>query len=226
MLVILVLITPFFGLKYVQGMNAKADVSALLPMNLTVVGASGAQIELNQTGIAGLQSYSGYGGFKNVLGNIKDWGNYTGVPLTVLCNLVGGMTANNTLTVTGSDGYNMTFTYGQVNNGDFVTYNNVTGQQVPNNQSLTPILAYEYDGANLTSDEGGPLRLAIVGPEGLCTNSTLWVKWVVNMEIVQNDVPEFPSLLVFPLLLVATFVAAFSLKTRRRDQVCSLDSKN
>jgi len=195
-------------------------------MSLTIVGANGTQVLLNQTSIATLQPYSGYGGFKNVLGNIKSWGYYTGVSLVTLCNLVGGIANNNTLRVTGSDGYGMNFTHGQVNDGDFVTYNNVTGQPVPHNQSLTPILAYQYDGANLSSDEGGPLRLVIVGPEGLCTNSTLWVKWVVNMEIVQNDVPEFPSLLIFPLLLVATFVAALILRTWRQDWVHSLDSKN
>jgi hypothetical protein len=204
--------------KPVDGQPALlVPLGANLPsMNLTIVALNGTQLRLNSANIGNLPSHSGYGGFINILGNIKMWGYYTGVSLTVLCNLVGGITANDNLTVIASDNYTIRFTYAQVN-GSFVTYNNVTGKQVPHYQPLTPILAYWYDGANLTSDEGGPLRLVIVGPEGLCTNSTLWVKWVVNMEIVRNDVPEFPSLLIFPLLLVVTLVAAFVLKTRRQD---------
>jgi hypothetical protein len=155
----------------------------LPPMNLTLVALNGTQLKLNAVDIGNLPSYSGYGGFKNVLGNIKMWGYYTGVPLAVVCNLVGGMTANDSLTVIAADNYTITLTYAQFN-GDFVAYNNVTGKQVPNNQSLTPILAYQYNDTNLTSDEGGPLRLAIVGPEGLVTDSTYWVKWVTQIEIM------------------------------------------
>jgi len=34
----------------------------------------------------------------------------------------------------------------------------------------------------------GPLRAAIVGPEGLVTNSTYWVKYAVKMEIIAGSV--------------------------------------
>jgi hypothetical protein len=159
-----------------------------------------------------------------VLGNIKDWGKYTGVSLAVLCSLVGGINANDSLQVKASDNYTITLAYAQVN-GDFVTYDNVTGQPVAHNQPLTPILAYMLNGANLASDVG-PLRLAIVGPEGLCTNSTLWVKWVVSMGVMEKDVPEFPSLMVFPLLLLITLMAALSLKAQRQNRTRSRDSES
>ena len=161
-----------------------APLSVNLPaLNLTLIASNGTQLRLNQVSIGNLPSFSGYGGFKNVLGNIKMWGYYSGVSLAVLCNLIGGMAANDSLTVTAADNYTITLTYAQFD-GNFVAYNNVTGQQVPNNQSLTPIVAYQYDGANLTSDDGGPLRLAIVGPEGLVTDSSYWVKWVTKIEIM------------------------------------------
>lgn len=93
-------------------------------------------------------------------------------------------------------------------NGNFTTFDTLTGQQVPHNQSLTPILAYYVDGANLSSDEG-PLRLAIVGPERLATESTYWVKFVVKMEILSAPA-EFPwSLLIIPVVIfVAIIVGA------------------
>jgi hypothetical protein len=68
-----------------------------------------------------------------------------------------------------------------------VTYDPATGEEVQHNESLTPILAYYKNDANLTYDDGGPLRLAIVGPEGLATNSTYWVKWVVRLQILRYD---------------------------------------
>jgi hypothetical protein len=170
------------GSPAVSGLN-------LPPMNLTLVALNGTQLKLDEADIGNLPSYSGYGGFKNVLGNIKMWGTYTGVSLAVLCNLVGGIATNNSLRVTAADNYTITLTYAQFE-GDFVTYNNVTGQQVPHNQSLTPILAYQFNGANLTSDEGGPLRLAIVGLEGLVTDSIYWVKFITKMEII----PASPTL--------------------------------
>lgn len=155
----------------------------LPPMNLTLVALNGTQLELNETDIGKLPSYESYGGFKNQLGNINGLGNYTGVSLTTLCNLVGGITANNSLRITATDGYIMNFSYGQVN-GDFITFDNKAGQQVPHNQPLTPILAHYFNDANVTD---GPLRLAIVGPEGLVTQSIYWIKWVVKMEVRYVD---------------------------------------
>jgi hypothetical protein len=74
-------------------------------------------------------------------------------------------------------------------NGEFATYDPVTGNPVQHNQSLTPILAYFFNDANLTtgSSGDGPLRLAIVGPEGLATSSSYWVKRVVKLEIRYRD---------------------------------------
>jgi hypothetical protein len=175
--------TAWQSYRIVMGQPAALLSLNLPPMNLTLVALNGTQLELNETDIGKLPYYESYGGFKNQLGNIKGLGNYTGVPLTTLCSLVGGITANNSLRITATDGYMMTFSYGQVN-GDFITFDNKTGQQVPHNQPLTPILAYYFNDENVTD---GPLRLAIVGPEGLVTQSIYWVKWVVKMEVRYID---------------------------------------
>ena len=155
--------------------------ASLPPISLTLVGLDSTQIVLNETDIGSLPSLESYGGLKNQLGNIKDLGNYTGVPLSTLCNLVGGINATDSLRITATDSYTITLSYGQVVNGAFITYDNSSGQQVVHNQSLTPILAYYYDDMNVSD---GPLKLAIVGPEGLLTDGTLWVKWVVKLEVL------------------------------------------
>jgi hypothetical protein len=164
--------------------NVQIDVN-LQPISLTVVALDGTQLLLNETNISVLPALRAVGAFKNSLGIIKGLGNYTGPSLNTFLNLVGGMNSNNALRVTASDGYNRTLSYQEVN-GEFATYDVKTGQPVQHNQSLTPILAYHFNDANLSSSDG-PLRLAIVGPEGLATTSTYWVKQVVKLEIRYRD---------------------------------------
>jgi hypothetical protein len=185
-----------------QYLTVQASVN-LPPMTLTVTSSNGQSVVLHEGDIGTLPSYTAWGGYKNKLGVLKGRGPYTGVPINALCNLVGGIQKGQTLRVTGSDGYNITFTYGQVN-GDFVTYNNVTGVQVTHNQSLTTILAYYFNGQNLTSN--GPLRFAIVGPEGLCTTSAYWVSYVIKLEILGTPSVGGYS---FPTTSTATLLTCF-----------------
>jgi hypothetical protein len=159
----------------------------LPPMTLTVVGSDGNQVILNETDIGNLESYRAYGGYKNSLGILKGLGNYTGVPINTFCNMVGGIQSGYCVRIVASDSYSKDMSYEELN-GNLVTFDNVTGKVVLHNQTLTPILAYYYNDLNLSSSDG-PLRVAIVGPEGLCTNSTFWVKQVVRLELYPNLQP-------------------------------------
>jgi hypothetical protein len=206
-----------FGLMSLQFVYfARADVSFVeLPvMSVTVVGVNGTQVVLNETDVAGLPFYRGYGGYKNQLGILKGLGNYSGVSLNILCNLVGVLTNASVVRVMAADNYSMTFTYAEVN-GEFVTYDNVTGEEIPRGQPLVPIVAYYFNDTAFASSDG-PLRMAIVGPEGLVTNSTYWVKQVVRIEVVDETVPEYSPLMALPLLFLATLVVAFCSKSRLR----------
>jgi hypothetical protein len=206
-------------------LTVQASVN-LPPETLTVTSSNGQSVVLNQTGIGALSSYTAWGGYKNKLGFLKGRGYYTGVSMNTFCNLVGGIHKGQTLRVTGSDGYNITFTYEQVN-GNFTTYNNVTGApQIPT-QPLTTILAYYFNGQNLTSSGGSSLRFAIVGPEGLCTDSKYWVSYVVKLEILGTFSVggySFPTastttLLTYYLALISFLTVSFvaiKLKPKRR----------
>lgn len=163
-----------------------AQIKSLPPMILTIVAPNGTQLVLDSADIGSLPSYRAFGGYRNQLGNFRGLGNYTGAPLTTLCNLVGGINNSQCLSVTASDDYSIVFSYAQVH-GDFITYDPTTGEEVQHSEPLTTILAYYKNDANLSSDDGGPLRLAVVGPEGLATNSTYWVKWVVRLAILRYD---------------------------------------
>jgi hypothetical protein len=159
----------------------------LQPMNLTLIGLNGNSLTLNESDIAKLESFTSRGGFKNSIGNIGGIGNYTGVRLNDLCNLIGGISSTCSLNITGNDGYSIVYTYDQVMGNNLVTFNPTTHDETNQTQPLTLILAYYKDGLNLTSngeDPPGPLRLVIIGPEGLLTDGYLWVKDVVRIEIL------------------------------------------
>jgi hypothetical protein len=202
------------GTQYAWFACGKASVSQLPSMTLTVVGVNETQISLNETGIGQLTSYGGFGGYKNQLGNLKGYGNYTGVSLEALCNLVGGLTNTSTVKVTATDNYSMSFTYAEVK-GEFVTYDNVTGAEVNHTQSLMPIVAYYLNDSSIPLSDG-PLRLAIVSPEGYATSSTYWVKLVVRIEIVETAIPEFPYSSFLSLFLFSSFATVLVLMIQRR----------
>jgi uncharacterized surface protein with fasciclin (FAS1) repeats len=158
-------------------------------MTLTVVNFDGSQISLNETDIGNLESYRAYGGYKNSLNLLKGLGNYTGVPINTFCDMVGGIHSGYSVRIIAPDSYSKDVSYEELN-GNLVTFDNVTGEVVQHNQTLMPILAYHYNDLNVSSSDG-PLRVAIVGPEGLCTNSTFWVKKVVRLELHPNLQPMY-----------------------------------
>lgn len=178
------IVTALIMIWAVSSQHLTVQASVNLPsMTLTVTSSNGQSVVLHQGDIGNLSSYTAWGGTINKVGTIKNRGPYTGVPINTLCNLVGGIQKGQTLRVTGGDGYKMNFTYWQVN-GNFATYNNATGLKVAHNQSLTAILAYYFQGKNLTYSYGSSLRFAIVGPEGLLTNSSYWASYAVKLEIL------------------------------------------
>jgi len=204
------------------GQTKGASLSADLPaMSLTVVGSNGTVVVLNASGVASLPLYSGYGAWKGYCGAINDLGNYTGVSLVTLCSLVGGIHSGESLLIASAENDSQTFNYSQVM-GDFVTYDNVSGEEVQCNESLTPILAYYFNGENVTD---GPLKIAIVGPEGLATYKPLWVESVVELDIVTNsDVPEFSVFIMSAMFVVATISTLVGLRTFKKRLYSRLQS--
>lgn len=171
-----------------QNSPSKYFSHSLQPMNLTLVALNGTSLTFNESDVAKFEPFKSQGGFKNSAGVIpRDCiGNYTGVRLIDLCNRVGGINSACSLRVTAGDRYSMVYSYDQVNGNDFVTFNPATGDETNHTQPLTAILAYYKDDLNLTSNGGdpvGPLRLAIVGPEGVLTEGHWWIKNVMKVEI-------------------------------------------
>jgi len=184
----------------------------LPPLNLTLVALNGTPLTINETRLSNLPAIRAYGGILNSLGIPQDAGNYTGILVTTLCNLVGGLNNETSLLITASDNYTIRLNYLQLS-GNWTTFDNSTGQLVNQTQPLTPIIAYYYNDANLTSDMA-PLQLAIVGPEGLLTQGKYWVHFVVSIEIQNATVPEFPALSLILVFMIATMIAALTFRKK------------
>lgn len=176
----------------------------LPPLNLTLTALNGTQLTINETTLSNLPAIRAYGGLLNSVAVPSDLGNYTGIPLTTLCNLIGGVSNGTSLVINASD-YSIILSYSQLS-GNWTTYDNSTGQLVNQTQPLTPIIAYYYNDANLTSDMA-PLQLAIIGPEGLLTEGKYWVHSVVSIQIQSATVPEFSTLFLILAFMIATVMA-------------------
>jgi DMSO/TMAO reductase YedYZ molybdopterin-dependent catalytic subunit len=166
---------------YSQSSNATKSKVILPSLNLTLVGANGQQKILNSNELAALKSYTANGGYSE---NGKTYvGNFTGVPILTLLDLVGGITSSENVTFTGSDGYQVTFTYQQLQGQGLNTYDPTTGAAVQPSQPLTVMVAYYGNDTSIASGKG-PLTVAIVGPQGLYTNGYCWVYLLVKIEII------------------------------------------
>jgi hypothetical protein len=108
---------------------------------------------------------------------------YIGVELIDLINNVGGFTSTNSVKISASDGYSKTLTYAQIMNGTGITVLDSTGATVTPITSPVPFLVYTKNGAALDSDTG-PLLLGFFTSPTQYTQSSMWVKKIVKIEII------------------------------------------
>ena len=133
--------------------------------------------------IKAMPSIEDWGGKMRSTGDVEGIRQYKGVLLSDLCDLVGGLNPDIAVRVTARDGYSMTFSYNQVKQSDFVTYDAVSKNEMPH-EDLDMILAYASDGEEMTFKQGGPLRMAILSSKDLVTDGHWWIKWVEEIELV------------------------------------------
>lgn len=131
-----------------------------------------------------LPASEGYGGIKSSTGKITPPVLWKGVSLKDLVEAAGGMEANMGINIEAKDGYGITYSYDQVMNGTFISYDPGTGDELKSPAPLTAILAYEREGKDLDLDMDGTLRLVIISDDNKQVTDGHWsVKWVTKIEI-------------------------------------------
>ncbi|MDT8781650.1 MAG: hypothetical protein IAX22_03250 [Candidatus Bathyarchaeota archaeon] len=184
--IIVIIIIAVSSVVTAQYILSKSNIE-LPEMTLTVIGSNGEQKTLNKQDILALEAFTAKGGLKTSGGIISGVGTYTGVIITDLLNLVGGISSEQNLKVVTSDGYPMTYTYNQVVNGkDFTTYNPETGNPADSTQPLKLVITYALNGEAIRTD-AGPLRIGILGSEGWITEGNLWAKRVIQLEVINPE---------------------------------------
>ncbi len=186
-IVIVVVVVACASIAAVYMLPSQKTSAVNLPaMNLTVVGANGQQKVLTQKDIAALQQITGKGGSIGQGGMAMNVGTYTGVKLSDVCNLVGGIASGDTISVNCSDGYSASFTYDQVANGKgFNTYDSSGNTATPTNP-IYLILAYQYNGTNLPSGSG-PLKTMVIGQDGLLSDGKIAANMVIEVDISKSS---------------------------------------
>jgi DMSO/TMAO reductase YedYZ molybdopterin-dependent catalytic subunit len=159
------------------------DASDLDPdWGLTLVGRNGEETMLSLAEIRAMPAHEGLGGFFTSVGVVNGPYEVKGVTLQHLCGLVGGLTSSDLVFVSSSDGYSSVLDHDQVE-GNLPAYDPENMREVQH-EDMEVMLIYEQDGMPLSHDYGKPLRLAVVGTEGLLTEGFYWVKWVDRIEVV------------------------------------------
>ncbi|MFW9842986.1 MAG: metallophosphoesterase [Candidatus Thorarchaeota archaeon] len=134
-----------------------------------------------------MEVITGYSSFQNQFGNWRGYGTYTGVLVSNLIELVGGMMVNDTLVVRSFDGYTQEFSYSNV-------YPNVTWAEIQGPM----VLAYAYNDTSILDWADG-MRLTMIPPDGEYSNTDAtqtsesgdvisagarWVRFVSIIEVV------------------------------------------
>jgi DMSO/TMAO reductase YedYZ molybdopterin-dependent catalytic subunit len=131
-----------------------------------------------------LPATEGYAGIKSSTGKITPPIMMKGVALKDLAELIGGMDETKGFNVVAEDGYSITYSNDQIQNGAFISYDPATGEELKNPVELTAMIAYEADGKPFDARQDGTLRLAIVSKELKQVTDGHWaVKWVNKLEV-------------------------------------------
>jgi hypothetical protein len=138
----------------------------------------------------------GYGGSRNQDGSINktQYYFYQGVALTDIIKgpknapgvEPGGLVAGQSVKITAADGSSVTYTYDQITNGNFPTYNVAGVATTPAPTSATvPLITILYwiNGTDLDSATG-PFELGILYGQTLLSDSSNWLKNVYKIDVI------------------------------------------
>ncbi len=127
--------------------------------SITVIGADATEQDVYLSEMQAMDIVSGYTSFQNSFGNVRGQGTYSGVRISDLIELVGGMNEEDRITVNATDGYEVTYGYQKVYpSGEIL---DLQGDM---------ILAFEYNGTVVPEWEDG-YRVIFVPEDGYYDSS-------------------------------------------------------
>jgi predicted phosphodiesterase len=181
-------------------MNVNLDESGLtiepvlldtpsLPRDVVAIRGLVEDVTLSLDDLLLMDVVTGYSSFQNQYDNWRGQGNYTGIAISELVELVGGMNINDTLVVRSFDGYAQEFSYSNI-------YPNATWADIQG----PLVLAYAYNDT-VVPDWADGMRLVMIPPDGAFSNTdaiqtsesdnvisagALWVRFVSIIEVISG----------------------------------------
>lgn len=152
---------------------------------LEIVPLEGSPVVLTMDEIQAMPLAEGWSGIKTSTGDIHvpEW--FQAVRMADLLEAVGGLPEDTGVNVVAEDGYAISFSSEQILNGDFITYDPATGDEITIEDTLQLGLAYGRDGQPLDEASEGALRIVVLSPENNVVVDGHWsVKWVNRIELV------------------------------------------
>ncbi|MFZ3070937.1 MAG: molybdopterin-dependent oxidoreductase [Anaerolineaceae bacterium] len=162
-----------------------------------------ASVYLTMDQLKALPSVEGLGGIMSSTGKITAPVNYKGVLVSTLLDELGGLSEDKSVEIIAEDGYSITYSPSQILNGEYITYDVASGDEIDTIGTLQTMIAYEQEGKPLDAESEGQLRLVIISDSPLQVVDGHWsVKWVnkiILKEAVEDWVVDFVGAIDEPM---------------------------
>lgn len=160
-----------------------------LPRNAVAIRGLVEDVTLSLDDLLLMDVITGYSSFQNQYDNWRGYGIYSGIAVSELIELVGGMTINDTLVVRSFDGYAQEFSYSNV-------YPNATWVEIQGSM----ILSYSFNDTSVLDWADG-MRLVMLPPDegysnadaiqtseygGVISAGARWVRFVSIIEVISG----------------------------------------
>ncbi len=146
-------------------------------------------VSLTMDQLKALPAVEGWSGVRSSDGVITAPTRYKGVPLRTLLNQNGGIGQGRSLEVFNEDGYAITLDPGDIFDGNYITYDVTTGDEIETHGTLLTIVAYEREGQALSFESEGPLRLVMISETPLqVVDEYMSVKGITQLKLKYFDI--------------------------------------
>ncbi|MFZ3151048.1 MAG: hypothetical protein WA116_05110 [Anaerolineaceae bacterium] len=165
---------------------APVETTGEVPVTVLELVKDDTSVYLTMDQLKALPSVEGLGGIMSSTGKITAPATYKGVLITTLLDEMGGMSEDRSVEVLAEDGYSITYSANQLINGEYITYDVSSGDEIDTIGTLQTIIAYEREGEPLNAESEGQLRLVVIGDSPLQVVDGHWsVKFVNKINLKQ-----------------------------------------
>ena len=141
--------------------------------------------------IKALPAVEGLSGMMSSTGKITAPVMHKGVLVSELLKAIGGISDDRSIEVMASDGYAITYSQNQIAEGDYITYDVSSGDEIDKIGELQTIIAYEREGEPLNPVSEGELRLVVIGDSNLQVVDGHWLVKFVNKIVLKAAIEDW-----------------------------------